>query len=138
MAATDGFQIRIWNSSTTDYLAFPSLSGLSTSANRFATQNAGTTFIQPTSGAIIEYILEVYGGGRLRPAAGTEDWVRYLQWMHFCEGSLLPAMIPTLLASGAFGGAPKPEFDHAEREIMHAALVVVPGEDAPQAEIFFA
>lgn len=56
VAATDGFQIRIWNSSTTDYLAFPSLSGLSTSANRFATQNAGTTFIQPTSGAIIEYI----------------------------------------------------------------------------------
>ena len=30
------------------------------------------------------------------------------------------------------------EFDHAEREIMHAALVVVPGEDAPQSQILFA
>ena len=34
--------------------------------------------------------------------------------------------------------APETEFDHAEREIMHAGLVVVPGEDAPQPEILFA
>ncbi len=34
--------------------------------------------------------------------------------------------------------APQAQFDHAEREIMHAALVVVPGEDAPQPEILFA
>src|SRR5581483_6471458 len=30
------------------------------------------------------------------------------------------------------------ELEHAEREIMHAALVVVPGEDTPEAEILFA
>jgi len=34
--------------------------------------------------------------------------------------------------------APEAEFDHAEREIMHPSLVVVPGEDAPQPEVFFA
>ena len=34
--------------------------------------------------------------------------------------------------------APETQFDHAEREIMHAGLVVVPGEDAPQPEILFA
>ena len=34
--------------------------------------------------------------------------------------------------------APETQFDHAEREIMHARLVVVPGEDAPQPEILFA
>ena len=34
--------------------------------------------------------------------------------------------------------APKAQFDHAEREIMHARLIVVPGEDAPQPEILFA
>ena len=34
--------------------------------------------------------------------------------------------------------APETEFDHAEREIMHARLVVVPGEDAPQPEVLFA
>ena len=34
--------------------------------------------------------------------------------------------------------AAESEFDHAEREIMHAGLVVVPGEDAPEPEILFA
>ncbi len=34
--------------------------------------------------------------------------------------------------------AAEAEFDHAEREIMHARLIVVPGEDAPQPEILFA
>ena len=33
---------------------------------------------------------------------------------------------------------PKPELDHAEREVMHAGLVVVPGEHAPEAKILFA
>ena len=34
--------------------------------------------------------------------------------------------------------APETQFDHAEREIMHARLIVVPAEDAPQPEILFA
>ena len=34
--------------------------------------------------------------------------------------------------------AAKPQLDHAEREIMHAALIVVPGEQPPQPEILFA
>ena len=34
--------------------------------------------------------------------------------------------------------AAEAELDHAEREIAHARLVVVPGEDAPEAEILFA
>ena len=46
------------------------------------------------SGAIIEYILEVYGNGRLRPKIGTDDWVRYIQWMHLIEGSV---MLPYIL-----------------------------------------
>jgi glutathione S-transferase len=46
------------------------------------------------SGAIIEYILEVHGNGRMRPEAGTEDWVRYIQWMHLIEGSV---MLPYIL-----------------------------------------
>ena len=34
--------------------------------------------------------------------------------------------------------AAEAEFDHAEREVVHPGLVVVPGEDAPEAEILFA
>jgi glutathione S-transferase len=46
------------------------------------------------SGAIIEYVLEVYGNGRMRPAVGSDDWVRYVQWMHLIEGSV---MLPYIL-----------------------------------------
>jgi glutathione S-transferase len=46
------------------------------------------------SGAIIEYLLDRYGGGRLRPDRETDDYVRYTEWMHYAEGS---AMLPLLL-----------------------------------------
>lgn len=46
------------------------------------------------SGAIIEYILDTYGEGRLRPESGTEECLRYRYWMHYAEGS---AMTPLLL-----------------------------------------
>jgi glutathione S-transferase len=47
------------------------------------------------SGAIVEYLIGTYGHGRFAPKAGSEDWVQYLHWMHFAEGS---AMLPLLLA----------------------------------------
>ena len=47
------------------------------------------------SGAIIDYVLDTYGQGRLRPKAGTDDYISYQEWLHFAEGS---AMLPLLLA----------------------------------------
>jgi glutathione S-transferase len=46
------------------------------------------------SGAIVEYLLERYGEGRLVPAAGTPERLRFTYWLHFAEGS---AMSPLLL-----------------------------------------
>jgi glutathione S-transferase len=46
------------------------------------------------SGAIIEYLLERYGNGRLQPAAGTPERLQFRYWMHFAEGT---AMSPLLL-----------------------------------------
>lgn len=46
------------------------------------------------SGAIIEYLLERYGNGRLVPASGTPARLRFAYWLHFAEGS---AMTPLLL-----------------------------------------
>jgi glutathione S-transferase len=46
------------------------------------------------SGAIIEYILDVYGNGRLRPDPKSDDHVKYIEWMHYAEGS---AMLPMLM-----------------------------------------
>ena len=39
------------------------------------------------SGAILEYLLLRYGGGRFRPNDGSPQIADYLQWMHFSEGS---------------------------------------------------
>lgn len=44
------------------------------------------------SGAIVEWILERYGAGRLAPAPGTPERARYLQWFHFGEATLLPPL----------------------------------------------
>jgi len=49
------------------------------------------------TGAIVEYLLETYGGGRMLPAAGTEDKQRYTYWLHFAEGSAMPPLVMTLL-----------------------------------------
>ncbi len=47
------------------------------------------------SAAIIEYLSRKYGDGKYTPAANSADYMPYLQWMHFSEGS---AMTPFLLA----------------------------------------
>lgn len=41
------------------------------------------------SSAIVEAILDRYGSGRLRPAAGTNDRAHYNQWCAFSEATLL-------------------------------------------------
>lgn len=42
------------------------------------------------SGAIVQYILALYGNGRLQPAVGTQEFAEYLQWLHYCEGMIMP------------------------------------------------
>lgn len=49
------------------------------------------------SGAIVEYLAERYGDGRLVPAAGTPERLRYRYWMHFAEGTAQPPLLLKLL-----------------------------------------
>ena len=39
------------------------------------------------SGAIVQYILETYGNGRLEPPVGSPYRPAYLHWLHFSEGT---------------------------------------------------
>ena len=48
------------------------------------------------SGAIIEYLVERYGAGRLVPQRGSNEYVRYLYWMHFAEGTIMLHMVARL------------------------------------------
>jgi glutathione S-transferase len=49
------------------------------------------------TGAIVEYLLERHGGGKLLPAPGTADALRYRYWLHFAEGSAMPPLLLTLI-----------------------------------------
>ncbi|MEX1829538.1 glutathione S-transferase family protein [Luteibacter sp. CQ10] len=49
------------------------------------------------SGAIIEYLVDRYGEGRLRPAPGTPERLRYSQFLHYAEGSAMPPLLLKLV-----------------------------------------
>jgi len=45
------------------------------------------------SGAIIDYVLRKYGNGRLQAAPSQPEYDDYVHWMHYAEGSGMPALI---------------------------------------------
>ena len=49
------------------------------------------------TGAIFEYIIERYGNGRLEPAAGSPERLRWRYWLHFAEGSAMPPLLLKLI-----------------------------------------
>ncbi|MHC5826151.1 MAG: glutathione binding-like protein, partial [Nostoc sp.] len=80
------------------------------------------------SGAIIEYLVDRYGNGRLVPASGTPEYVRYTYWLHYAEGSAMPLLVMRLVLNNFGAGdssvvsgfvAPqiKLHFDYIEGEL---------------------
>mgnify|MGYP000170990803 CR=1 FL=1 len=51
------------------------------------------------SGAITEYLIDNYGEGRFKPAAGSAEALRNSYWMHYAEGTLMPLMVMSLIFS---------------------------------------
>lgn len=49
------------------------------------------------TGAIIEYVLDSYGDGRLIPPPGTNERLRFTYWMHYAEGSAMPPLLLKLI-----------------------------------------
>lgn len=49
------------------------------------------------SGAIIEYLVERRGGGRLAPAPSSPERLRYTYWLHFAEGTAMPPLLMKLV-----------------------------------------
>ena len=49
------------------------------------------------SGAILEYIAETYGDGKLIPAMGSPERARVRYFMHYAEGSLMPVLVMRLV-----------------------------------------
>lgn len=49
------------------------------------------------SGAIVEYLIKTYGEGELVPARNTKEFIKYREYMHYAEGSIMPFMLLTLI-----------------------------------------
>ncbi|CAN7259375.1 glutathione S-transferase [Pseudoduganella sp. LjRoot289] len=59
------------------------------------------------SGAIIDYLVRKYGQGRYAPAPESADYNRYVQFLHYAEGSaMLPLMLKLYTGRLGEGGAP--------------------------------
>jgi len=61
------------------------------------------------TGAIIEYLVDKYGGGKLAPAPGTPERLRYTYWLHYAEGSAMSPLLLKLIF-GRMESAPAPFF----------------------------
>ena len=61
------------------------------------------------SGAIIEYLVETHGGGRLQPPAGSDERLRWRYWLHYAEGSAMPPLLMSLVFAKV-RSAPSPFF----------------------------
>jgi glutathione S-transferase len=73
------------------------------------------------SGAIVEYLVERYGGGRLAPASGTPERLRYSYWLHFAEGSAMPPLLLKLI----FARLPKTPMPFFARPVARAIAAKV-------------
>jgi len=49
------------------------------------------------SGAIVEYLVDTYGNGRLIAPPKTSERLRYTYWLHYAEGSAMPPLLLKLL-----------------------------------------
>jgi glutathione S-transferase len=61
------------------------------------------------SGAIVEYLVDRYGNGKLAPAPGTAERLRYTYWLHYAEGSAMPPLLLKLVFNRIANG-PMPFF----------------------------
>lgn len=59
------------------------------------------------TGAIVEYLVDRYGEGALKPAEDTEERLRYIYWLHFAEGSMMSLLLLSIVLD-RMGNAPVP------------------------------
>jgi glutathione S-transferase len=64
------------------------------------------------TGAVFDYILAQHGGGKLAVDKDAPDFLHYLFWLHFANGSLMPSQLVTAVL-GSLPGSPGSPFASA-------------------------
>ena len=89
------YEVRRYQRDAKTMLAPPELRGVHPLGKSPVIQDGEVTLAE--SGAILEYLVGRHGNGRLIPAAGTPERLRYTYWMHFAEGSAMPPLLMKLV-----------------------------------------
>jgi glutathione S-transferase len=89
------YQIKRYQRDPQTLLAPPELRAVHPLGKSPVITDGGMTLAE--SGAILEYLAERYGDGRLLPTAGTTERLRYVYWMHYAEGSAMPPLLLKLV-----------------------------------------
>ncbi len=99
------YEVVTYQRDKTTNLAPPELKSIHPLGKAPILRDGAVTLIE--SGAIIDYLVRTYGHGRFAPASSSRDYERYLQMLHYAEGS---AMLPLMLRLyvGRLGDAGKP------------------------------
>jgi glutathione S-transferase len=80
--------------------------------------------VLPESGAIIEFVTERYGKGKLAPAHSSTDYARYLYWLHYSEGSIMFPVLLNFYANRFGGEAMAPVKDRAVDQLkLHYSFI---------------
>ena len=86
------YELKVYMRETETMRAPPEMKALHPMGTSPLITDKGETFAE--TGAIMDYILRHYGKGQLQPAMDSVDYDRFIEWMHFSEGS---GMFPILL-----------------------------------------
>lgn len=89
------YEVKRYQRDAKTMLAPPELRAVHPLGKSPVIEDAGQVLAE--SGAIIEYLAERYGEGRMAPVAGTPERLRYRYWMHFAEGTAQPPLLLKLL-----------------------------------------
>jgi glutathione S-transferase len=85
------------------------------------------------SGAMVEYLLDRYGEGRLRPTPGSVAYARYLQWSWFAEATFARPLGEIVNHQRVFGAESSPrmldEMRDRSRSCITAIEDVLAGQD---------
>jgi glutathione S-transferase len=74
------------------------------------------------SGAIVEYLSRKHGEGRLTVAPSAANFAQYLYWLHFGNGTFIPAVMMALAAASPVPGMDAKDWARIRRQRLERAF----------------
>lgn len=89
------YEIRIYKRDAKTLLAPPELKKIHPLGKSPVISDGGRVVAE--SGAIIEYLVDKYGAGKMRPQKDSQELLDYRYFLHSAEGSYMPPLVMSLV-----------------------------------------